>query len=113
RPYRLNRTWRTALTRAGIHGLRFHDLRHEATSRLVEYGLSDAKVRRITGHKTAQMLARYAHLRCEDLVRDLDQVQENAPTFRSDQASDHTRPEASSSGTRSATVIPLPRRRDR
>ncbi|MBN6740114.1 hypothetical protein JKG47_06130 [Acidithiobacillus sp. MC6.1] len=37
--------------------------------------LSDAKVRQITGHKSAQMLYRYAHLRGEDLVADLDVAQ--------------------------------------
>jgi len=74
RPYRMNRVWKAALARADIQGLHFHDLRHEATSRLVEIGLSDTKVRLITGHKSPQMLARYAHLRAEDLVVDLDQA---------------------------------------
>jgi len=48
--------------------LRFHDLRHEATSRFVEAGLSDQQVSSITGHKSMQMLKRYTHLRNEDLV---------------------------------------------
>ena len=61
------------LEEVGIKGrLRYHDLRHEATSTLVEMGLSDAKVRQITGHKSAQMLYRYAHLRSEDLVAEMD-----------------------------------------
>ncbi|MBU2793651.1 site-specific integrase [Acidithiobacillus thiooxidans] len=74
RPYRINKVWKSALGRASIVGLHFHDLRHEATSRFVEIGLSDSKVRQITGHKSPQMLARYAHLRAEDLVADLDQA---------------------------------------
>jgi len=45
-----------------------HDLRHEATSRLFEKGFDTMEVRTITGHKTLQMLARYTHLREEDLV---------------------------------------------
>lgn len=53
---------------AGIEGLRFHDLRHEATSRLFEKGLNPMEVSTITGHKTLQMLKRYTHLRAEDLV---------------------------------------------
>ncbi len=51
-----------------IEGLTFHDLRHEATSRLFEKGLNPMEVAAITGHKTLQMLKRYTHLRAEDLV---------------------------------------------
>ena len=67
RPYVINKVWSHALERAGITDLRFHDLRHEATSRFVEAGLSDQEVSAITGHKTMQMLRRYTHLRSEDL----------------------------------------------
>lgn len=51
--------------------LRFHDLRHEAASRLFEKGLNPMEVASITGHKTLQMLKRYTHLRAEDLARKL------------------------------------------
>ena len=57
-----------ACQKTGISGLHFHDLRHEATSRLFEKGFDTMEVRTITGHKTLQMLARYTHLRAEDLV---------------------------------------------
>lgn len=46
--------------------LHFHDLRHEAISRLAERDdihLSTLELASITGHKTLQMLKRYAHLR--------------------------------------------------
>lgn len=44
--------------------LRFHDLRHEATSRLFERTtLTDGQIMKITGHKTHRMLMRYANLR--------------------------------------------------
>lgn len=56
---------------ANIEGLRFHDLRHEATSRLFERGLNPMEVAAITGHKTLVMLKRYTHLRAEDLARKL------------------------------------------
>ena len=68
KPYTINKVWAQALKRAGIDGLRFHDLRHEATSRFVEAGLSDQEVSTITGHKSMQMLKRYTHLRTENLV---------------------------------------------
>lgn len=48
---------------------RFHDLRHEAASRLFELGFNPMEVASITGHKTLQMLKRYTHLRAEDLAR--------------------------------------------
>lgn len=57
---------------AGIAGLHFHDLRHEATSRLFELGtLQIMEVASITGHKDLQMLQRYTHLRAEDLAAKL------------------------------------------
>lgn len=60
-----------ACKRAGITNLRFHDLRHEATSRLFEKGLAVMEVATITGHKDLRMLQRYTHLRAEDLARKL------------------------------------------
>ncbi len=64
----INKLWNQVLERAEIQNLHFHDLRHEATSRFVEAGLSDQQVSSITGHKSMQMLRRYTHLRNEDLV---------------------------------------------
>ncbi|WP_163057437.1 site-specific integrase [Acidithiobacillus ferrooxidans] len=58
-----------ACKRAGIEDLRFHDLRHEATSRLFEKGLREMQVAAITGHKTLEMLKRYTHLKAEDLAK--------------------------------------------
>jgi integrase len=52
-------------------GIRFHDLRHEATSRFFERGFNVMEVAAITGHKTLQMLKRYTHLRAEDLAKKL------------------------------------------
>lgn len=57
-----------ATRRAGITGLRFHDLRHEATSRFFERGLNVMEVASVTGHKTLQMLKRYTHLSATDLA---------------------------------------------
>jgi integrase len=63
--------WRRAVLKAGILDLRFHDLRHEATSRFFERGLALPEVAAITGHKTWQMLRRYTHLNPADLARKL------------------------------------------
>lgn len=58
-----------ACERSGVENLHFHDLRHEATSRLFEKGLNPMQVSSITGHKTFEMLKRYTHLKAKDLVR--------------------------------------------
>ncbi|MDE2150015.1 MAG: site-specific integrase [Gammaproteobacteria bacterium] len=71
RPYMLKKAWQDAVRRAGITGLRFHDLRHEATSRLIELGLSAQEASAISGHKSMQMLKRCTHLRAEDLAAKL------------------------------------------
>jgi len=71
RPDSISQAFERACKAAGIEGLTFHDLRHEATSRLFEKGLNPMEVAAITGHKTMQMLKRYTHLRAEDLVERL------------------------------------------
>ena len=48
--------------------LRFHDLRHEAVTRLFEKGLNTFEVGSISGHKTLAMLQRYTHIRANDLA---------------------------------------------
>jgi integrase len=54
-----------------LRGLRFHDLRHEAVTRLFEKGLNPIEVGMVSGHKTLSMLQRYTHLRSEELVSKL------------------------------------------
>ncbi len=51
--------------------LRFHDLRHEATSRLAEKLSNILELSSVTGHKDLRMLKRYYHPRAEDLARKL------------------------------------------
>ncbi len=59
--------FRRACRELGIRDLRFHDLRHEAASRLFEAGLSIEQVALVTGHKDWRMIKRYTNLRPEDL----------------------------------------------
>nr|WP_297388446.1 site-specific integrase [Acidiferrobacter sp.] len=68
RPDSISQAFERVCKAAGIEGLTFHDLRHEATSRLFEKGLNPMEVAAITGHKTLQMLKRYTHLKAKDLV---------------------------------------------
>ena len=51
--------------------VRFHDLRHEATSRLFEKGLNPFEVASMTGHKSMQMLKRYTHVQASRLAAKL------------------------------------------
>lgn len=67
-PATITQAFRRAVKNAGIEDMTFHDLRHEAASRLFELGLNPMEVASITGHKTLQMLKRYTHLRAEDLA---------------------------------------------
>lgn len=52
---------------AGIKDLHFHDLRHEAISRLFEQGFAIQQVALVSGHKNWKHLARYTHVKGEDL----------------------------------------------
>lgn len=71
----LKTTWRVMLMKIGIQDLHFHDLRHEAVSRLFELGTLDMmEVAAISGHKSLSMLKRYTHLRAQKLVTKLDGV---------------------------------------
>ena len=71
-PDSITQAFERACKRAEIFDLNFHDLRHEATSRLFEKGLNPMQVSTITGHKTFEMLKRYTHLKAEDLVKLLE-----------------------------------------
>lgn len=67
----VSKSFRETCEKLKIEDLRWHDLRHEACSRLFEKGLNPMEVASITGHKTLQMLKRYTHLKAEDLARKL------------------------------------------
>jgi len=62
KPINFRASWDAVLKKAGIDDFRFHDLRHCAASYLVMSGASTAEVAEILGHKTLQMVKRYAHL---------------------------------------------------
>jgi len=54
--------WRNALDRAGISDLRFHDLRHEAGSRLVETGWPVHHVQEMLGHADLKQTSTYLNI---------------------------------------------------
>jgi integrase len=57
----LKRCFEGACRRAGIKGLRFHDLRHTAATRMVEKGANIVAIKRILGHADINTTMRYAH----------------------------------------------------
>lgn len=62
KPQNIDKSWNAALTVADITDFKFHDLRHSAASYLAMNGASLAEIAEILGHKTLQMVKRYAHL---------------------------------------------------
>ena len=66
------KAWELALKKAGLLDFTFHDLRHEAVSRLFERGLNQFEVAAVSGHRTMQMLSRYTHLRPTDLLQKME-----------------------------------------
>lgn len=70
--HRLSHRFAKRFKQADCADLHFHDLRHEATSRIYERTkLSDLEVASITGHKGFRMLQRYANLRGSNLAAKL------------------------------------------
>jgi integrase len=79
--WKMRRHFNTAVNKAksahkGVQnpftGLRFHDLRHEALSRLSDKGLNVIELAHISGHRTLSMLRRYTHPCHETLLNKLD-----------------------------------------
>lgn len=63
----IKKAWITISKRAGISGVRIHDLRHTHASHLVSSGLSLSIVGKMLGHTQAATTQRYAHLADEPL----------------------------------------------
>lgn len=70
KPQSIGAAFRRACVACRIEDLHFHDLRHEATSRLFEQGYSIDQVAAVTLHESWDELKRYAQLRPESLHRD-------------------------------------------
>ncbi|RJO74439.1 MAG: site-specific integrase [Myxococcales bacterium] len=75
RPYgtRMRKAWLRACEKAGLAGLRFHDLRHTFASHLVMAGQNLLAVQELLGHKDLAMTRRYSHL-APGLMREAVQV---------------------------------------
>ena len=64
----INDSWDRVRNRAGLDGVRLHDLRHSFASRALALGESLSMIGELLGHRKVQTTARYAHL-ARDSVR--------------------------------------------
>ena len=69
--------WRRIKRRAGLPGLRLHDLRHSFASFLVNGGVSLYVVQQLLGHVNYRTTQRYAHLMPEALTKAVASLDEH------------------------------------
>ena len=75
-PININKSWYTALRRADIADFKFHDLRHTAASYLAMNGATLPEIADVLGHKTYDMVKRYAHLSDEHTAGVVERMNE-------------------------------------
>ncbi len=68
-PYtEVKKSFKSACQRAGIEGLRFHDLRHTFATRLIQSGVDIITVRDLLGHFSVRVTQRYTHSNQNQMV---------------------------------------------
>jgi integrase len=67
--------WRATCRRAGIEDLHFHDLRHEAISRLLDKGVPVHHAMKWAGHRNLETTSIYANAELEHLEQALELVE--------------------------------------
>jgi len=93
----IKKTWASVCRKAGLSGVRIHDLRHTFASILASSGMSLPIIGALLGHTQAQTTARYAHLLDDPLRAATERVGALVTSARGN----------------SAEVIPMPMGRDR
>lgn len=74
RPVDITHAWNGARREAGLADFRFHDLRHSAASYLAMTGATTNEIAEILGHKTLDMVKRYAHLTTSHSAKVLERM---------------------------------------
>lgn len=69
-----SKAFTTACKRAKVKNLRFHDLRHTATTRMIASGIPHTEVMKITGHTQIKTFLRYLNPEDEALVTAADRL---------------------------------------
>lgn len=75
-PWSIFNAWNTIRKKAGVPGLRLHDLRHSYASFLVNAGRSLYEVQRLLGHHDPKVTMRYAHLSHQAMLEAVNLVGE-------------------------------------
>lgn len=70
----LSRHFTEACKLLGIDDLRFHDLRHEAATRMSEQGLTVPQMQQVTGHESWSSLQRYVNVSPRKSVLEFDEA---------------------------------------
>ena len=86
------KAWRTLTTKAGLPGLRFHDLRHHLITELCESGASQQTMKSMAGHVSQRMLDRYSHIRLDAKRQALEALAQGSHVTSSDTKSGHSQP---------------------
>jgi integrase len=73
-PINIHPAWDIARRRAGIEDFRFHDLRHTTASYLAMGGATAPEIAEILGHRTLNMVKRYAHFGKDHIASVLTRV---------------------------------------
>ena len=76
----LDDAWRAVRARAGLEGVRIHDLRHSYARRALALGESLTMIGRLLGHCQIQTTARYAHLARDSVREAAERVAESIAT---------------------------------
>ena len=101
-----NSAWKSIVQRAGLRGLRFHDLRHTFASRLAQAGVPLPAIQQLLGHASITMTMRYAHMAPSsgaEAVRALDRTQAR-PVASTTRIATHRRAKAAGAGRSGATL---------
>lgn len=77
KPIDITQPWTTAVRRAGLQDLRFHDLRHTCASYLAQNGTPTVFIANILGHKTLAMVKRYSHLAPSHAAAEITKMNES------------------------------------
>lgn len=72
KPKSVSKAFERACNKAGIVGVCFHSLRHTCITRYAEKGLSTLQLQCISGHKSISMLAKYSHIKAENVANLMD-----------------------------------------
>lgn len=83
-PLNIDNEWKEAVKSAGLKDFRFHDLRHTTASYLAMCGKSITEIAEVLGHKTLNMVKRYAHLSKTHTATAVEEMAEKFMNGRAD-----------------------------